>query len=44
MVAPASQLEYGVQSSHMFVVDIWLVIMGYLSVLDLVMLGSVSLL
>jgi hypothetical protein len=40
-VVPASQ--HGVYSPSKFVVDVWLVIMRYLSVLDIIRLGSVSL-
>jgi hypothetical protein len=40
-VVPASQ--HGVYGSSKFVVDVWLVIMRYLSVLDIIRLGSVSL-
>lgn len=38
---PTSQ--HGIYSSSKFVVDVWLVIMRYLSVLDIIRLGSVSL-
>ncbi|OAX33036.1 hypothetical protein K503DRAFT_860017 [Rhizopogon vinicolor AM-OR11-026] len=33
-------VQYGVQNPRMFVVDVWLVIMSYMSVLDLTRLGS----
>lgn len=43
MVLPANNHYVQPESPRMFVIDVWLVIMGYLSVIDLVRLGTVSL-